>query len=528
MGQEPTTPYSKPERFIHRTKKKRKRRNPFIAVENRIPKVNYPPFENLFEALVVYNPFLDLPFPMTNDQPMWGNNQAVAPTPGAAIITVDLVDNSPLKMSKEKQKRCETDVTVVEVLTHRRSVIEEKDQPRDENRNSQPREDAPSVPPTPEKKFDEVDFEKTMREFMVAQKSSNDFDKNQFFNHKTKVEQGQENYQAFIQDLETKFGRLSDQCSTRPTGSLPSNTQTNPKPSPTNDKPYRPPSARNEHVNAVFTRIGLTYDLPVSPNAKTTVIHDDSDDEVDEAEKEVESSSSKQTKSDPPPLKAYKPKIPYPQRLHKEKMENLPPKLGGLGSFLIPCTVAGSVEYLALADLGTSINLMPYSLYASLLGNTLKPTRMSIRLANYTYQYPIGIAENMLVQVGKFVFPADFVILQMEEDDKPFSTTSEKISDSSLDHEFEEFMAIKIEEIPEQEEEVKNSFEHLEYAFLEKDSLLPVVISALLQDDEKKRIVSVLKKHKEAFAWKTSDILGISPSFRKHKINFEDDDKPVI
>nr|GEY18934.1 reverse transcriptase domain-containing protein [Tanacetum cinerariifolium] len=70
--------------------------------------------------------------------------------------------------------------------------------------------------------------------------------------------------------------------------------------------------------------------------------------------------------------------------------------------------------------------------------------------------------------------------------------------------------------------------EHLEYAFLEKDYLLPVVISALLPDDEKKRLISVLKKHKEAFAWKTSDIPGISPSFCKHKINFKDDAKPVI
>ncbi|GJS98509.1 reverse transcriptase domain-containing protein [Tanacetum coccineum] len=69
---------------------------------------------------------------------------------------------------------------------------------------------------------------------------------------------------------------------------------------------------------------------------------------------------------------------------------------------------------------------------------------------------------------------------------------------------------------------------HLEYAYLEKDSLLPVVISALLKDDEKKRLVSVLKKHKEAFAWKTSDIPGISLSFCKHKINFEDDAKAVI
>ncbi|GJW39707.1 hypothetical protein Tco_0065552 [Tanacetum coccineum] len=404
----------------------------------------------------------------------------------------------------------------------------------DENRTSQPREDAPSVPPTPKKKFDESDFEKPMRKFMVAQKSSNDFVKNQFLNLKTKVEQGQKNHQASIQDLETKFGRLSDQCSSRPTGSLPSNTQTNPKPSPTNDKPYRLPSARNKHVNVVFTRSVLTYDLPVNPNAKTIVIHDDSEDGVDEAKKEVEPSSSKQTKSDQPPPKAYKLKISYPQRLRKEKMEEcyakfidlikevrinvplidvlagmpnygkflkdlvsnkskmekiyvaflnekclaivqnkLPPKLGDPRSFLIPCTIAGSIEYLALADLGRQ-NSMHYSM----IPNHFPPHQK--RSANH------------------------FLTMNLK------------------------FMAIKIEEIPEQEEEVENSFEHLEHAFLEKESLLPVVISALLQDDKKKRLVSVLKKHKEAFAWKTSDIPGISPSFCKHKINFEDDAKPVI
>ncbi|GKC69068.1 reverse transcriptase domain-containing protein [Tanacetum coccineum] len=117
-------------------------------------------------------------------------------------------------------------------------------------------------------------------------------------------------------------------------------------------------------------------------------------------------------------------------------------------------------------------------------------------------------------------------------------------------------MTVDVEEIPKQEEEVEDNFKeltleeniriktsiqdpptdlelkplpkHLEYDFLEKDSLLPVVISALLKDDEKKCLVFVLKRYKEAFSLKTSDISGISPSFCKHKINFEDDAKPVI
>ncbi|GJS23989.1 reverse transcriptase domain-containing protein [Tanacetum coccineum] len=96
----------------------------------------------------------------------------------------------------------------------------------------------------------------------------------------------------------------------------------------------------------------------------------------------------------------------------------VPPKLGDPGSFLIPCNFNKAFSCDALAELGASINLMPYSLYAKLSLKTLKPTKMSVRLADRSFQYPVGIAENMLVEVGKFTFPADFVILKMEKDSK--------------------------------------------------------------------------------------------------------------
>ncbi|GJZ40803.1 reverse transcriptase domain-containing protein [Tanacetum coccineum] len=94
------------------------------------------------------------------------------------------------------------------------------------------------------------------------------------------------------------------------------------------------------------------------------------------------------------------------------------PKLGDLRSFLIPYNFNKTFSCNALADLGANINLMTYSLYAKLSLETLKPTNISVRLANRSFQYPVGIAENMLVEVGKFTFPADFVILEMEEDSK--------------------------------------------------------------------------------------------------------------
>ncbi|GJV01337.1 reverse transcriptase domain-containing protein [Tanacetum coccineum] len=96
----------------------------------------------------------------------------------------------------------------------------------------------------------------------------------------------------------------------------------------------------------------------------------------------------------------------------------VPPKLRDPRSFLILCNFNKTFSYNALADLGSSINLMPYSLYAKLSLETLKPTKMSLRVADRSFQYPVGIAKNMLVEVGKFTFLADFIILEMEEDSK--------------------------------------------------------------------------------------------------------------
>ncbi|GJU54310.1 reverse transcriptase domain-containing protein [Tanacetum coccineum] len=265
---------------------------------------------------------------------------------------------------------------------------------------------------------------------------------------KIQLETVAKNHQASIQNLETKFVRLVDKQSSRPSGSLPSNTQPNPKGH--NSKAYQPPQSRNDHVNAVFTRSGKSYNLPVNPNDQQKdseiPINFDSDDEDEEPTPQPKTLNLKPVKETPLP-KPYKLKIMYPQRLRKEKMEaqygkfldmirtqifaaflsnessamiqnKVPPKLGDPRSFLIPCNFNKTFSCNALADLGASINLIPYSLYDKLSLETLKPTKMSIRLADRSFQYPVGIAENMLVEVGKFTFPADFVILKMEEDSK--------------------------------------------------------------------------------------------------------------
>ncbi|GJY03765.1 reverse transcriptase domain-containing protein [Tanacetum coccineum] len=76
--------------------------------------------------------------------------------------------------------------------------------------------------------------------------------------------------------------------------------------------------------------------------------------------------------------------------------------------------------------------------------------------------------------------------------------------------------------------ELKPLPHNLEYVFLEEPSILPVTISTQLSTQNKSKLVSILKKNKEAFAWKTTDIPGICPSFCKHKIQLLDDKKPVV
>ncbi|GJR09360.1 reverse transcriptase domain-containing protein [Tanacetum coccineum] len=90
-------------------------------------------------------------------------------------------------------------------------------------------------------------------------------------------------------------------------------------------------------------------------------------------------------------------------------LNKLPEKLGDPGRFLIPCKFPRMDECLALADLGASINLMPFSVWKKLNLPNLTPTCMTLELADRSISRPIGIAKDVNVKVGVFQFPADFV-----------------------------------------------------------------------------------------------------------------------
>ena len=88
-----------------------------------------------------------------------------------------------------------------------------------------------------------------------------------------------------------------------------------------------------------------------------------------------------------------------------------------------------------MCDLGASINLLPHSVAKGLNLGEIEPT-LSLQVADRSLTYPKGIIEDVLVKVDKFIFPMDFSILDMEEDEKvclilrrPFLATSQGLID---------------------------------------------------------------------------------------------------
>ncbi|KAM2413518.1 hypothetical protein ACFX1X_000123 [Malus domestica] len=93
----------------------------------------------------------------------------------------------------------------------------------------------------------------------------------------------------------------------------------------------------------------------------------------------------------------------------------LPPKCKDPGSFTIPCVMGNTRFEHAMLDLGASINVMPYSMYASMNLGELKNDGVIIQLADRSNLYPKGVLEDVLVQVDHLIFPADFYVLDMED-----------------------------------------------------------------------------------------------------------------
>ncbi|XP_039687849.1 uncharacterized protein [Medicago truncatula] len=220
-------------------------------------------------------------------------------------------------------------------------------------------------------------------------------------------------------------------------------------------------------MNAVTLRSGKPLEDPIRRT------------ETDHSEKETREPPSRETRAEreeprvegntTPP---FKPKIPFPQRFAKSKLDEQFKKFMEMMNKIyidVPFTEVltqmptyakflkeilskkrkieesetvnlteewSEVVKKAMCDLGASVSLMPLSLYERLGIGELKSTRMTLQLADRSVKYPAGIIEDVPVKVGEVYIPADFVVMEMEEDNqvpillgRPFLATAGAIID---------------------------------------------------------------------------------------------------
>ncbi|GJT94341.1 hypothetical protein Tco_1083186 [Tanacetum coccineum] len=180
------------------------------------------------------------------------------------------------------------------------------------------------------------------------------------------------NQGALIKTLEIQIGQMSKVLQERGFGSLPSSTKTNPR----------------DHVRSISTIVEADS-YPI---------------------RRIGSSQYANGSYGPQFSKAYS------EASHINN--SIPKKEKDPRSFTLPCFINNVCFDNALADLGASVSVMPLSTYLNLGLGELAHTRLTIELADRSVKYPKGIAENVLVGIDKFIFPIDFIILDMPEDIK--------------------------------------------------------------------------------------------------------------
>ncbi|GJU73486.1 reverse transcriptase domain-containing protein [Tanacetum coccineum] len=254
-------------------------------------------------------------------------------------------------------------------------------------------------------------------------------------------------------------------------------------------------------------------------------------------------------------------RIPLNEYCSAVILNKLPKKLGDPGKFIIPCDFPVMDECLALADLCASINLMPLSVWKKLSLPELTPTYMTLELVDCSISQPIGIAEDVDVKTGRAlidVYEGELTLRVGKEARRLIEMACEEYSQEVLgfsdviasgnptpyydpivstssptltpfgDSDFllEEVDAfLALEDDPTSPEDLPP---HLEYAFLEGNEKLPVIIAKDLSVKEKVALIKVLKSHKRAIAWKLSEIKGINSEFCTHKILMEEDYKLAV
>nr|GEX67678.1 reverse transcriptase domain-containing protein [Tanacetum cinerariifolium]GEX67843.1 reverse transcriptase domain-containing protein [Tanacetum cinerariifolium] len=215
--------------------------------------------------------------------------------------------------------------------------------------------------------------------------------------------QNMQNQLTNLIDLITKFMN-SNSTSTSSSGTLPSNIIANPR----------------SDLKVITTRSCVSYDEPQispplsflpkvvenKPEATKDTVNPTNNRSTKDVQPQVVQSESPFLISKPVTSLIYEPVIAL----------KLPKKLGDPGKFLIPCDFLRMAEWLALADLSASINLMPFFVLKILSLHDLTPMYMNLELANHSISHSVGVAEDVYVKVGSFHFLTDFVVVDFDAD----------------------------------------------------------------------------------------------------------------
>ncbi|GJY49506.1 hypothetical protein Tco_0439462 [Tanacetum coccineum] len=289
--------------------------------------------------------------------------------------------------------------------------------------------------------------------------------------------QNMQNQLTNLTDMLSKFV-TSNTAST--SGTLPSNTVTNPK----------------EDLKGITTRSGVAYKGPTIPITSSPKVMER---EPEVTKDTMHPTNNGSTKDVPPPV--------------------------------VPIVHHESISEPANAPVSASINLMPYSVWKDLSLSELTPTRMTLELADQADSFLALEDDPTSPEVDPTYYDpeGDILLLEAILNSEPlpplqgnyFPETRKDLKICEANNE-----KSSVNEPP--EVELKDLPPHLEYAFLESNNKLPVIIAKDLKNEEKAALIEVIKSHKRAIAWKLSDIKGINPEFCTHKILMEEDYEPTV
>ncbi|KAL5554812.1 hypothetical protein UlMin_042213 [Ulmus minor] len=230
--------------------------------------------------------------------------------------------------------------------------------------------------------------------------------------------------------IESQLAKLTNLLTVQEQGHFPSQ----PQPNPRGQHMAQTSNPNKQHVkeaNVIITRSGKEIDGPTPPS--NLIPNTTSNKDEAPKDQEAPSDSMPQVKINLPFLHVIKQVPNYAKvikdlctlkRKHNVKKTTFlakqasavidsktPPKYKDPGCPTVPCQIGNQACGQALLDLGASVNLMPYSVYLQLGLGEIKPTTVVLQLADRSVRKPRGIVEDILVQIDKFYYPVDFLVL---------------------------------------------------------------------------------------------------------------------